>query len=233
MVIIFAQNYYHHFNIWFTTMARVWKGAGRECNPGVRESVREWAHTLPNGFPLWELESLWIPKFSKNNLRGKNSLDWRVLYTIGKMLKHRCLKWAYMIHLNTCNTSGGPKKSWELNYQFDFQPLKVKNHPKLCACRWHATYCLKVLDHGYNFVWDFILIESLHKKFWASKLVGVLILGISSREKWHLNVAHVANHREYCKGEGGGVPQVWAIVSLVSPCIHMAHLCTKSVLTMH
>jgi hypothetical protein len=37
----------------------------------------------------------------------------------------------------------------------------------------------------------------------------------------------MAKHRVYYKGEGGGFPQVQAVVSLVSPCLPVAHLCTK------
>jgi hypothetical protein len=35
--------------------------------------------------------------------------------------------------------------------------------------------------------------------------------------KSHLDVAPVERHRVYYKGEGGGFPQVWAVVSLVCP----------------
>jgi hypothetical protein len=40
-------------------------------------------------------------------------------------------------------------------------------------------------------------------------------------------------HKVYYKGEGGGFPQVWAVVSLVSPSLPMARPSTKSVQTMH
>jgi hypothetical protein len=46
-----------------------------------------------------------------------------------------------MIHLNTYNISYDRKKGRELKCQFNFQPLKVKNHPELGACKGHATYC--------------------------------------------------------------------------------------------
>jgi len=42
----------------------------------------------------------------------------------------------------------------------------------------------------------------------------------------------VARHRVYYKGEGGGFPQVRAVVSLVSPCLPVVHPCTKKVTTM-
>jgi hypothetical protein len=35
------------------------------------------------------------------------------------------------------------------------------------------------------------------------------------------------------RGQGGGFPQVQVMVNLVSPCMHMVYLCTKSVPTMH
>jgi len=49
-------------------------------------------------------------------------------------LRYRCLKWAFMIHLNTYNTNYGLKKSWESKCQFDSQPLKIENYPKIHAC---------------------------------------------------------------------------------------------------
>ncbi len=71
----------HDPNLEFATKGKTWKGANRECNPrvtfallGVWESVREWIHTLPNGLPLWELESLCSPKFSKKDFKDQNLL---------------------------------------------------------------------------------------------------------------------------------------------------------------
>jgi hypothetical protein len=43
----------------------------------------------------------------------------------------------------------------------------------------------------------------------------------------------MAKHREYYKGEGGGFPQVQAMVSLVSLFLPVAHLCTKNIPTTH
>jgi len=72
----------HDLNIGLATKAKAWKSAGQKFNPkvtfiflGVQGNVREWAHTLPNGLPFWELESQWILESSKNNLKGQNSLD--------------------------------------------------------------------------------------------------------------------------------------------------------------
>jgi hypothetical protein len=38
------------------------------------------------------------------------------------------------------------------------------------------------------------------------------------RKKNHLDVGPMERSRVYYKGEGGGFPQVWAVVSLVCPC---------------
>jgi len=173
------------------TKVRAWKGVGQKCNPrvtftlpGMQMSVREWTHTLQSGFPLWELKSLWNFEFSKSNLKGQNSLDWKLLYTIGKPLICRCLKWAHMIHLIIYNTSYFLKKGMESKCQFDSRPLKVKNHPELHVCRRCATYFWKTLDKGYNFALKLTSIEGLHTKLLVSKLMGVLILGISRLPTW-------------------------------------------------
>jgi len=189
-------------NFGLTTKARAWKGAGRECNLevtfivlGLWKNVRKRAHTLLSGLPFWELESLWSPKFSESNLKGWNSLDWKLPHTIEKLLKLRCLKWACMIHLSIYNTSYGQNKGQESKCQFDFKPLKVKNLPKLHVCRWCATYHWKSPNEGHNFALDLALIRGLYKKLWASKVAGVPILGIlgvlawESWKKWHLGVA--------------------------------------------
>jgi hypothetical protein len=43
----------------------------------------------------------------------------------------------------------------------------------------------------------------------------------------------VAKHKVYYKGEGGGFPQVWVVVSLVSPNLPVVCPNTKSVPTIH
>ncbi len=50
---------------------------------------------------------------------------------------------------------------------------------------------------------------------------GLLLgsLGIKS----HLDAGAMERRREYYMGEGGGFPQVWAVVSLVSPELPMAY----------
>ncbi len=113
-----------------------------------------------------------------------------------------------------------------------FEHFKHKLWPKegncldFLTCRWHATYRWKAFDEGYNVFSDLISIGGLHIKLWAPNIAKVSTLGISET-KWHLGAGHVARHRVYYKGGGGGFPQVQAVVSLVSPCLLMIHSCTK------
>ncbi len=50
--------------------------------------------------------------------------------------------------------------------------------------------------------------------------------------KCHLDVGLEERHKVYYKGEGGGFSQVWAVVSLVSSSLFMAHLSIKNDQTM-
>ncbi len=144
-----------------------------------------------------------------------------------------------MTHLDTWNTSYGQKKGRESNWQFDSRPLKVENHPDFLLCRWRATYRWKALNKGYNFSLDLISIRGLHTKLWGPKVIGVPTLGISGfpngslETKCHLDVHLVQRHKMYYKGEGGGFPQVRAVVSFVSPSLPEARPSTKNAQIMH
>jgi hypothetical protein len=79
----------------------------------------------------------------------------------------------------------------------------------------------------------------MHVKLWAPKVVRVptlRILGLpfgSLGTKCHLDAGPVARYRVYYKGEGGGFPQVRAMVSLVNLSLLMVRMCTKTTLVMH
>jgi hypothetical protein len=84
-----------------TTKARARKGASQEWAweshfmlSRVQNKAREWTPALPSELPLWELESQWTFKSSESDCRSQNSLDSKIPYIIGKLLKHTCLKWA-------------------------------------------------------------------------------------------------------------------------------------------
>jgi hypothetical protein len=147
-----------------------------------------------------------------------------VLYIIENLLERRFLKWAHIVHLEIWNTSYGQKKGRESNCQFDSRPKKVGNRLDLLNFRRRATYRWKALDESYNFVLDCVLIRGLLAKLWGSKVAGVpagAISGLPHRnpgKKSHLDVGPVERSRVYYKGEGGGFPQVRAVVSLACLC---------------
>jgi hypothetical protein len=132
-----------------------------------------------------------------------------------------------------------PKERPGVKVPLWFSTIKSYESPRLSVCRWHVIYHWKDLDKGYNFFLDIISIGGFQKKLWASKVIENPILGISRlqlgspKTKWHLGVGPMARHKEYYKEEGGGFPQVQAMVSLMSSCLFVACLCTKNVPTMH
>jgi hypothetical protein len=86
-------------------------------------------------------------------------------------------------------------------------------------------------NKGYNFASNLITIGGLHAKLCAPKVVG-LPLG-SPGTKRHLDVAPMDICRVYYKREGGGFPQVRAMVSLVSQRLLVVRPSTKSLPSMH
>jgi hypothetical protein len=84
-----------------------------------------------------------------------------------------------------------------------------------------------------------MIIKGLHTNLWGPKVVGVPTLGISGlpfgslSTKCDLDVGLVEKYIVYYKGEGGGFPQVRAVVSFVSPSLLVVRPNTKNVPTMH
>ncbi len=116
------------------------------------------------------------------------------------------------------------RRGRESNCQFDSQPLKVGNRPLPDVRFRNATRRWKALDESYIFALDRIAIGGLLAKLWGSKVSRVPFGAISGLplgslgKNSHLDVASMESYRVYYKGEGGGFPQVWAVVSLVCPC---------------
>jgi hypothetical protein len=139
-------------------------------------------------------ESSGTPKISEFNCRGQNTSHWGVLYIIGKLLKFRCRKWPCIGHLDIWSTSYDIKKGRESNWQFDSRPLKIRNRPNPCACRWNATHRWKSFEERYNFALDLIPIGGLSKELWSFKVLGVqtgTVSGLllrSPKTKSHLDV---------------------------------------------
>jgi hypothetical protein len=64
--------------------------------------------------------------------------------------------------------------------------------------------------------------------------LGISGLPFESPEtKCHLDVGFVERHKIHYNGEGGGLPQVWAVVNLVSLSLTVVCPSTKNAQTMH
>jgi len=169
------------------------------------------------------MESRWTPETSESDCKGQNSMACGVFYIIGKLLKRRCLKWVRIAHLDIWNTSYGQKKGRESNCQFDSRPQKVGNRPDLLSCR-ACHILLKSSRRELQLCFRLHLNRRSLAKLWGSKIARVPTGGISGLplgspgKKSHLDVASVESCRIYYKGEGGGFPQVRAVVSLVCLC---------------
>jgi len=148
------------YNLW---LLHVW------ChNPTLRKCEDE-THILEIG--TWE--SFGTPKILKFDCMGPNTLHWGVLYIIGKPSKFRCWKWVCMGHLDIYSTCYGKKKGRESNWQFDSQPLKVRNRPDPGACKWSAIHCWKALKESYKFALNLIPIGGLSKELRPHKVARV------------------------------------------------------------
>jgi hypothetical protein len=47
------------------------------------------------------MESQWTPEISESDFKDQNSIACGILYVIGKLLEHKCLKWAHIVHLES------------------------------------------------------------------------------------------------------------------------------------
>jgi hypothetical protein len=84
-------------------VARLWaKKKTRESHHMLMRVQRVWgnepSHSQVNSH-VGSWSPKWTPESSERNCRGQNSLLWRVIYIIGNLLKHRCLKRARIAHL--------------------------------------------------------------------------------------------------------------------------------------
>jgi hypothetical protein len=115
-----------------------------------RECERVWGNepSHPQGVPLWELESRWTSKSSKDDCRAQNSISWGVPYIIGKLLKRRCLKWVRITHLDIWNTSYDQKKSRESKLSIWFPTIKSQELTWFLCVQVVCDISLKISRRG-------------------------------------------------------------------------------------
>jgi hypothetical protein len=162
--------------------------------------------------PLWEMESRWTPKTSDGDFRGQNSMACVVFYIIGKLLEHRCLKWAYIAHLDIWHKLWPKEGPWvKLSI---WLPTKKSQESTWFTCLQMA--CDIPLESSWQ---GLQLCFRLHLDSRSTrKVMGLQNYESPNKTKNHLDVGLVERCRVYYNGEGGGFPQVRAMVSLVCPC---------------
>jgi hypothetical protein len=132
-----------------------------------------------------------------------------------------------------------PKEGLGVKLAIWLSTTKSQESPPFPCVQVACNIPLEISRRGLQLCFRFHLNRRLAHKVMGPKVVRVPCLGISGLPlrspgtKCHLDVGLVERHRVYYKGEGGGFPQVWAVVSLVSPSLPMAHLSTKSALAVH
>jgi hypothetical protein len=133
-------------------------------------------------------------------------------------------KMACMTHLDISNISYGQRKGLT---------TKSQESPQVPCVQVTCDIPFESFQWGLQLCLNLISIKGLHAKLWAPKVVKVIIVGISGLPlgspgtKWHLDASLMARHKVYYKGEGGGFPQVRAMVIFVSPCLPVARHYTK------
>ncbi len=106
-------------------------------------------------------------------------------------------------------------------------------------CKRHAIYNWRALDEAYNFVFRPDCNWRSAREIMRPESHGSLSCGNFGTPTWeswakcHLDVAPMESCEEYYKGEGGGFPQVRAMMSLVNPRLPVARPNTKSAQTIH
>jgi hypothetical protein len=163
----------------------------------------------PNTRKVGDLESFGTPECSKLNNKAQNTSHWGVLGVIGKFLKRRYRKWPRIGHLDIYSPSYGQKKGRKSTssrhpiWECDMALKRSRQGLQL----WFRPHCNRTLQSGVMAVQSF---ES------PVGTISGLHFG-SPKNLCHLDVASTASCREYYMGEGGGFPQVQAVMSLVCP----------------
>jgi hypothetical protein len=91
--------------------------------------------------------------------------------------------------------------------------LQMTCHIPLESSRWELQLCFR-LHRDQSSAQEVMRPQSPGSPSWQDFGSPAGVPG----EKSHLDVGSVESHRVYYKGEGGGFPQVWAVVSLVCLC---------------
>jgi hypothetical protein len=132
-----------------------------------------------------------------------------------------------------------PKEGMRIKLAIWLPKINIQESPRFPCVKVACNISLKSSWWGLKFRFRPHLNQRSAHKIMGLQSCEVLILGIlrfplgSPETKCHLGASPVAKLRVYYKGEGGGFPQIRAMVSFVSPCLLVARSCTKGAQTTH
>jgi len=130
-----------------------------------------------------------------------------------------------------------PKERSRVKLAIWLPTTKSQESPQFPCVQVACDILLESFRWGLQLCCDLISIGGLHTKLWGVTRIPTLAISRfplgSPRTKSHLDVGLVERHIIYYKGEGGGFPQVQAMVNLVSSSLPVVRPSTKSVPIMH
>jgi len=132
-----------------------------------------------------------------------------------------------------------PKEGPRIKLAIWLPTTKNQESPQFPWVRVECDILLKSFQQRLQLCFKPHLNRMSSRKIMGPKIAIVLVVGIlglplgSPETKWHLGAGPVTRHKVYYKGEGGGFPQVRAVVNLVSSSLPMVRPNTKSVPAMH
>jgi hypothetical protein len=138
------------------------------------ENARDEAQWLLSALPLWGLHSCGSCECLEPWLKRQTSAKLGYQGTIKHVLKHRCLKWPCIVHLNLICMSYDQKKGRESNWEFDSRPqIPGKKGPNEVWLRRAIHHCKGLLRAIRYFLHIFKtnLIWKIYEwpKFWDSR----------------------------------------------------------------
>jgi len=170
------------------------------------------------------MESRWTLENSMSDFRGQNSMACGVLYIIGNLFEHRCLKWVHIAHLES-KTQVMAKRRAENQIASLTPDQKKLGIDSIYLTAEGMQHTIRKLSTRIITLFKTTSRFEVYSQSYGvpksqeSQLARFRDFHLRvPEENSHLDVGSVANHRVYYKGEGDGFPQVWAVVNLVCPC---------------
>jgi hypothetical protein len=200
-------------------------GSVGECE-GMNPHTPKWAPTLGVGVPM-------DSRIFKKWLQGSKLIGLGIFLYYWKALGPWMSKMGLRHPFGHLKHKLWPKEWLGVNLTIWLPTTKSQTSPRFPCVQVACDIPLERSWPGLQFCFRPHLNWRSTRKIMGPQVVGILVVKISRLPlgspgtKWHLSVGPMVRHRVYYKGEGGGFPEVRAMVNFMSPCLHVVRLCTK------